>query len=100
MTMNLNGEVMMSNVAYYSACTEYEAGWGCRPDGYIVSLSKEFLVAKVEELNSRPRGAYGHDVYEKPKLCVITEEFAKKISESEGGYLHAPNNHSSWLVDQ
>ena len=69
----------MTNVAYYSACTEYEAGWGVRPDGYIVCLNKEFLQKKVEELNNRPRSVHGYDTYDKPKLCIIKEEMYKSF---------------------
>ena len=91
----------MTNVAYYSACTEYEPGWGVRPDGYIVCLNKEFLQNKVEELNNRPpRSIHGYDIYDKPKLCIVTEEMYKKLLDNpDAGYVWAPNNRSTWVVD-
>lgn len=27
--------------AYYAKVTEFESGWGCRPDGYLVTLDKD-----------------------------------------------------------
>lgn len=91
----------MTNVAYYSACTEYEPGWGVRPDGYIVCLNKEFLQAKVTELNNRPRSQHGWDTYDKSKLCIVTEEMWNKLtSNPEHGYVWAPNNRSTWVVEE
>jgi len=96
----------MSNVAWYSECTEYEPGWGHRPDGYIVSCDKDHLAREVVRLNAHPRGEHGYDVYSNPKLCLITDEFRAKVERVEQAknttevYVWAPRNRNFWLAEE
>lgn len=39
--------------------TEYEAGWGGRPDGYLVALNLEALANKRDDILSRNSANYG-----------------------------------------
>lgn len=41
---------------FISYCTEYEAGWGQRPDGIIISPEKAKLLAAIER--STAQGSY------------------------------------------
>ncbi len=88
----------MSNVAYYVTVTEYESGWGCRPDGYIVCLNKKFLMAVCDKVNAQKGEEFSRT--DNPKLCLVTEEMYSKLikNENESGYVWT-NNSKDWLVE-
>jgi len=87
----------MTNIAYYMECTEYEAGWGCRPDGYIVALSKDVLIDK--ELSLRLNRNYQEFTdCGAIKLCLITDEMLDKIKASPYNFVWT-NNSKSWCVE-
>lgn len=89
----------MSNVAYYVTVTEYESGWGCRPDGYIVCLNKEFLIKVCEKVNSQQGQEYSRT--DKPKLCLIDEDMYQQLIKNKhgSGYVWTGNS-KSWLKDE
>lgn len=59
--------------------TEYESGWGSRPDGYIYSLEKFLLQEAVKSAEQ----AGDHLEYSRAdgdvEVVVITAEFAKQL---------------------
>jgi hypothetical protein len=91
-------EVPQRFIGYYSVATEYESGWGSRPDGVIIALDKEVLLAKIAEVNKQQ----GHEFSrcEQPKLCIITEEMANKIKNNKDyGFLWTNENSKHWLIE-
>lgn len=42
--------------------TEYEAGWGGRPDGYLVALNLEALANKRDDILKRNSANYGSSI--------------------------------------
>ncbi len=87
---------MSQNVAYYSSVTEHESGWGCRPDGYVVALTREAFDQKAKSINSQT----GHEfslVDSAAKLCLITDEFAEELKEK--GCVWIFKNTKEWLVE-
>lgn len=61
--------------------TEYEGGWGGRPDGYLVALNLEALANKRDDIlkhNSPSYGSIIHGVMSAQQM-FMTEEGAKAI---------------------
>ena len=48
----------MKNQIYISYCTEYEAGWGQRPDGFLITESLDAMNRKIKESNKMGRPSY------------------------------------------
>lgn len=89
----------MTNVAYYVDVTEYEFGWGCRPDGYIVCLNREHLQKKCQDVNSHKGEEFSRtgDI----KLCIVTEQMYDKLVKNENGYGWIwTNNSKEWLKEE
>jgi len=74
--------------------TEYESGWGCRPDGYHLYADAETAIAdtasRLDAMRKREQDLYkGATPYEysapdnpkNPKMVQITPEIAKEIEE-------------------
>lgn len=70
-------------IGYYSSVTEVELGWGCRPDGYIVGLTKEAVLRRGKEKDGHVwvgKGEYC-DLDHEPRMCIInTSTFDNLIS--------------------
>ena len=87
---------MLLNALYISSVTEYEAGWGQRPDGVVAAITKEALEAKQQQImagDDREQfwrcGAY--------RIAFVTEEFYDKVNQTEAKAIWA--NETSWIVD-
>lgn len=85
----------MSYIAYYSVATEYESGWGCRPDGYLVCLNKDYLQEKINKVNSYQGQEFTR--CEEPKLCLINEEMYAQLVKNEGFVW--TGNKTDWKVE-
>lgn len=75
---------MMILAAYRIDWTEYESGWGCRPDGS--SLHRDLDAAKA--FISRYGTGTGHEFSRPnadPRLVEITEDQKRRLDESETG---------------
>jgi hypothetical protein len=70
---------------YYSTVTEYESGWGCRPDGYIIALTKEAFRDKKERIENLGDHREYSRVDDDPKLCILTEDGYNTIKDVHGG---------------
>lgn len=77
---------MTKYVGYVASVTEYESGWGQRPDGYIVCLDKnngiEFATkenGKVWSMDDGSEFSIAGDF----KLCILTEIGYDKLIERE-----------------
>ncbi|MNK09985.1 hypothetical protein D3C87_279950 [compost metagenome] len=71
--------------AFCASVTEYESGWGTRPDGYVFALDKTMLLAKASEIHSRNSSLGGERVaIDNISVVVITPEFADQIFKAKG----------------
>ena len=77
---------MTKYVGYVASVTEYESGWGQRPDGYIICLDKnkgiEFATrenGKVWSMDDGSEFSVANDF----KLCVLTETGYDELIERE-----------------
>ena len=43
---------------FVSYCTEYESGWGSKPDGIVISHDFNTLATHIEPFNKREKGSY------------------------------------------
>lgn len=88
----------MSNKAYYTHCTEYESGWGCRPDGYIIALDRAVLEAKCASVNATRGHEYSRtgDIH----LCMISDEGKAKIEADPAvGIIWTGNNKKEYILE-
>jgi hypothetical protein len=73
----------MEHQLYISHCTEYEFGWGSRPDGFLITESFEVMVKKISE--SIKMGSYEcFWRYDEPKLIYCDDETYAKIKKQMG----------------
>lgn len=73
----------MKNQIYISYCTEYEAGWGQRPDGFLITESLDAMDRKIKESNKMGRPSY-YWRYDTPKLVYCDDETFALIKEKMG----------------
>ncbi len=75
--------------AYKIEWTEYERGWGSRPDGTSYHLSKEDALKCIEEHWEREKAMNGDetpDEYSSPSdpiLVEVTPEIKKKLKKGK-----------------
>lgn len=63
--------------AYRVEMTESEAGWGQRPDGYIYSISKEKLEARLKEIDA----AKDYEEYSFPSSPIVIVEITQEFHD-------------------
>ena len=73
--------------------TEYESGWGQRPDGYAIALTKEALLAFGSRTNGNVWGDYNcfGKLDDNFRTVVITDEAKILIEKSEHKVLWVNN---------
>ena len=86
----------MIQAAYKIHWTEYERGWGSRPDGTQVFKTKELAEQKIKEFFAKRKND-GHvpDEYSNPSdpiLFEITPEIAKRLEREDSFWLHMSQN--------
>ena len=65
-------------ILFISDCIEYELGWGNRPDGFMISESKEAMLAHIEVSNKM--GSYEYFWrYDSPSEITCDDETYEKI---------------------
>lgn len=73
----------LRQTAYEVQVTEYERGWGQRPDGRLLFHTKEDAQRIIgEEYAKRSRTTYVPDIYEdysEPRLVEISDEVARRM---------------------
>lgn len=73
----------MEHQVYISYCTEYELGWGSRPDGFLITESLEVMNEKIDESNKMgSRECFWR--YNTPTLIYCDDETYTKIKEKMG----------------
>lgn len=70
-------------IGYCSSVTEYEAGWGSRPDGYVIAFDKEKLQIRINEINSQRGSEYCR--CDKITLCILSPLAADQILAADSG---------------
>lgn len=65
---------------YISYCTEYELGWGQRPDGFMVSLTLEPMKNEIDRLNKAgSKSCFWR--FTEPTLVFCSEETFDEIKK-------------------
>lgn len=73
----------MKHQVYISDCTEFEAGWGQRPDGFLITESLEAMERKIKESNKMGSPSY-YWRYNTPQLVFCDDETYAKLKEKMG----------------
>tara|TARA_B100000700_G_C15063044_1_gene867367 strand:+ start:1248 stop:1523 length:276 start_codon:yes stop_codon:yes gene_type:complete len=90
----------MSTKAYYSSITESERGWGIRPDGYLIALSKEDFKNGAQYITEGSNNEYISLIDNtKPLLCFISDEMVKKIKNSKRNFIWTDDKKENWLLE-
>lgn len=84
----------MEKIAVIDSWTETESGWGCRPDGASLHLTKEDYNSYVEKYWKELKERHGESTpneYSHPdedlKVVRVSDELYEKIEKSEGGLM-------------
>tara|TARA_B100002019_G_C20823679_1_gene381841 strand:+ start:193 stop:468 length:276 start_codon:yes stop_codon:yes gene_type:complete len=90
----------MSQKAYYSSVTESERGWGVRPDGYLIALSKDDFSKGKEYITEDNTSEYISLIdNHKPLLCFITDKMANNIKNSKNNFIWTDDKKETWLLE-
>lgn len=73
----------MKHQVYISHCTEFELGWGQRPDGFLITESLEVMNEKIKESDEMGSPEYFWR-YDTPTLVYCDDETYAKIKEKMG----------------
>lgn len=87
---------MNKNIAYYSSVTEYESGWGNRPDGYLVAIDKESFLSRAKLIESQGDSQEFSRIDHEPKLCLVTDEMYAQLKEVSTVWT---SNKRDWLIE-
>lgn len=83
-------------IIWKSDCTEYEAGWGQRPDGIVVCDDIDVLKVKRKSLEGGSRELFWR--YSEPKEVYCTnktfKELKKRMVDDKNGVVHLGNGHT------
>lgn len=100
---------MKNNKAYFAEVLEIEDSWD-RPDGYLISLSKEKLNNFINSEECFKRVGNIYCVVSRQSECLLKEEGLDAIEKSEKGVFWVPTkkdgkkyidcliNTSFWLI--
>jgi hypothetical protein len=68
---------------WISYCTEYEAGWGQRPDGLMIGadVNKEVMLAEIKKRSEGDRDIFWR--YSEPITVYCTKKTYKAIKKKE-----------------
>jgi hypothetical protein len=76
-------------ILYISNCTEYEIGWGNKPDGISISKDKTILEDSIKSYNNREKGSYEcYWNYSKIEEIYCSDEDFDKIKFNDDGLFH------------
>lgn len=80
----------IQNVGYIIHVTEYESGWGCRPDGYLISLDLVALENKCRQVNDSKGHEFSRADFKDKKMVQLKPEVVAKLAD--GVVLWTGNN--------
>lgn len=87
----------MMPALYCGQVTEYELGWGSRPDGWLVATTRSGYEAKQQEIHDQ--GDY--ELFYRassPTLVHVTDEFFAKVAATEGQAMWTNLPSANWAV--
>lgn len=67
--------------AWFSGVTEFERGWGNRPDGYLVAKNLPSFRARAAQIDAQQGDEFSR-VNGEARACYVTEEMHKKLLAS------------------
>lgn len=70
---------------YISYCTEYEAGWGQRPDGFILADDLAIIQNYVEEKNKDGKPDYFWRYSEPKEVWCIDDDYVGLLKRIQTG---------------
>ena len=72
-------------IGYFVVVTESERGWGTRPDGYVIALSRIALDSKMAAMREHDQKGSGEyiSIFGEVCSCVINAEYVAKIEANE-----------------
>lgn len=85
----------IKNVGYVIHVTEFESGWGSRPDGILISFDLKELQAKCEQINKFQGSEFSRAAFHSKTLRILTQKAVDALKESP--VLWTDNNLSSFL---
>lgn len=84
----------MDKIAIIDSWTETESGWGCRPDGASLHLTKEDYNSYVKKYWKELRERYGENTPheyshpdENPRVIKVSNELYEEIKKSDDGII-------------
>lgn len=86
------------NTVYFCAVTEYESGWGNRPDGYLIAVDRPSIEKKAEKINAHTGAEFSRT--EEIRIGIVTDEcYARVKNDPSGCIWNLRNDSKDWLVD-
>ncbi|MDB4330110.1 hypothetical protein N9948_00015 [bacterium] len=86
-------------IVFGETWTESERGWGCRPDGHTLHLTKEDRDKFVKSFNAKLPAEVPYE-YSRPdqnlKPTAVSEETYKEIKASDNGIWGQGNSFQAW----
>jgi hypothetical protein len=78
---------------FISECTEYEAGWGSKPDGYLISENVDVMNAEIKRITDMDSQTYYLRFTEPKKIFCEEKAYDLIVEKFEGkGFSHYGNN--------
>ncbi len=77
---------------WVSYCTEYELGWGSRPDGLLLAQDKESINKEIEKMNKLGSRKIYSRFDEPVKVFCDDETFEKICSQFKNNIRHFGDN--------
>lgn len=85
---------------WISYCTEYESGWGQRPDGFIMSDDREAMVNYINTTGNTGSHDYFWRYSEPKEVYCEMKTFKKIVGEMKEGVAHYNNINKLELFDK
>lgn len=94
---------MSKYIGYIASVTEYESGWGQRPDGYIVCLDKQSGINFATRENGKvwcSGDGSEFSIANDFKICILTEMGYDRLVELEHQRLWIQNSEYNKFVKE
>ncbi|WOZ57561.1 hypothetical protein [Pseudomonas phage vB_PseuGesM_254] len=85
----------IKNVGYVIHVTEFESGWGSRPDGYFISLDLVALENKCRQVNDSKGSEFSRADFKDKKMVQLNQETVDKLTD--GVVLWTGNNLKNYV---